>query len=123
MTFGFVSDSLSFLQGNFFFPVSLIDSEEGSLQFNGGLLELLPYEPRESRRFDLDWLYALRGDAGFLKWRAGYGPVFDSFLLLSKMTRYLFTAVPALSCKWYLTCRVMWSRSIYIYIFFARSLK
>ena len=67
-------------------------------------------------------IHSQRG-CGFFKWRAGYGPVFDYFfsysLLLSKMTRtrYLFTAVPALSCQWYFTCRFMWSRSIYIYIF------
>ena len=28
----------------------------------------------------LIWIgYRPEGDAGFLKWRAGYGPVFDSF--------------------------------------------
>ena len=63
--------------------VSMMDSEERYVEFagfNGRLFELLlPYGPRGRRRFDLDWLYTPRGDAGFLKWRAGYGPVFDSF--------------------------------------------
>ena len=37
--------------------VSVMDSEEGYLQFagfNGGLFELLPDEPGGRRRFDLD---------------------------------------------------------------------
>ena len=73
MTLISLSDSLSLLR---VLSVSLIHSEEGSLQFNGGLFELLlPYEGF----VDLIWIgYKLSGGMRVF-WRAGYGPVFDSF--------------------------------------------